>query len=58
MAGLLWLFYLLHEYSVKSGHLCPEGGKIRVDLLLIYPLLILFSMTAAIVALGTYTDRL
>ena len=48
IAGLLWLVYLPYEYSMKLRILCSGECNIRVDLLLIYPILIVISLVAII----------
>jgi hypothetical protein len=42
--ALLWLAYLPYEYAMKFRILCSGECNIRVDLLLIYPALILSSL--------------
>jgi hypothetical protein len=51
VAGLLWLVYLPYEYAMKLRILCSGECNIRVDLLLIYPLLITASIAALIAAI-------
>ena len=48
LAGLFWLAYLPYEYAMKWRILCSGECNIRVDLLLIYPLLVLASLLALI----------
>ena len=48
VAGLLWLLYLPYEVGMKLRILCTGECNIRVDLLLIYPVLILVSLVATI----------
>lgn len=50
-AGLLWLAYLAYESAIKLRILCSGECNIRVDLLLIYPILLLVSVVAIILAL-------
>lgn len=47
-AGVLWLLYGIYEYLFYSGVFCPAGCNIRVDLLVIHPLLILLSLAGLI----------
>lgn len=47
--ALLWSAYGVYEYAIKLQVICPEGCNIRVDLLLIYPLLAVFSVIALVV---------
>lgn len=41
--GVLWLCYSLYEYLMYTRVLCSGECNIRVDLLLIYPVLIALS---------------
>jgi formate hydrogenlyase subunit 3/multisubunit Na+/H+ antiporter MnhD subunit len=50
VGGVLWLLYALYETGMKQRWLCSGECNIRVDLLLIYPLLLL-SLVAAGVSL-------
>lgn len=43
VAGFSWFGYGLWEYGMKARILCSGDCNIRVDLLLIYPLLLLIS---------------
>jgi hypothetical protein len=47
-AALAWLAYCPYEYAMKLRMLCSGECNIRVDLLLLYPALLVFS------ALGVY----
>jgi glycerol-3-phosphate acyltransferase PlsY len=49
LAGLLWLVYMPYEYAMKLRILCSGECNIRVDLLLIYPLLLAISAIAIII---------
>lgn len=46
-AAVIWLLYGVYEYSMHRRWLCSGECNIRVDLLLIYPLLIILSFVAA-----------
>jgi len=46
-AGLLWLIYGGYEYLMHTRVLCSGECNIRVDLLVIYPFLLLVSLAAA-----------
>lgn len=48
--GILWLAYLCYEFAIKLRILCSGECNIRVDLLLIYPILLLVSVAAIILA--------
>ena len=50
-AGLLWTAYGAYETAIKLQFICPEGCNIRVDLLLIYPLLTIVSILALVIFL-------
>ena len=47
IVGLLWLVYGGYEYLMYARVLCSGECNIRVDLLVIYPLLLLASLVAA-----------
>jgi formate hydrogenlyase subunit 3/multisubunit Na+/H+ antiporter MnhD subunit len=49
-AGLAWLLYGLYEVGMKQRWLCTGECNIRVDLLIIYPVL-LVGLVAALVSL-------
>ena len=49
VTALAWLIYFPYEQSMKWRILCSGECNIRVDLLLLYPLLLLMSLSAAIV---------
>lgn len=52
VTGLLWLAYMPYEYGMKFRILCSGECNIRVDLLLLYPLLIGLSLVALVVFMG------
>jgi hypothetical protein len=39
VAAILWMAYAVYEYFVASGVLCDANCNIRVDLILLWPLL-------------------
>ena len=47
-AGLAWLLYGLYEFGMKQRWLCSGECNIRIDLLLIYPLLLSVLVAAGI----------
>ena len=49
VAGITWLLYCVYEYLMRARVLCSGECDIRVDLLVIYPMLLVIS-TAALVA--------
>ena len=50
IAAGLWGLYAVYELGIKLGILCDANCNIRIDLLLIYPLLLLVSLLAIISA--------
>ena len=50
-AAALWALYGVYEYGMYLRLLCTGECNIRIDLLLIYPLLLLVSVVAVIVFL-------
>ena len=48
VAGLMWLAYGGYEYQMKRRVWCGGECDIRVDLLLIYPLLAIASVVALV----------
>lgn len=49
--GLAWLAYGGYEFGMRQRWLCTGECNIRVDLLLLYPILALLSVAALVVAL-------
>jgi hypothetical protein len=47
-AGVLWLFYALYETGMQRRWLCSGECNIRIDLLVIYPALLLSLVAAAV----------
>lgn len=47
-AGLAWLAYTGYEFAMQQRWLCTGECNIRVDLLLLYPLLALLSLAALV----------
>jgi formate hydrogenlyase subunit 3/multisubunit Na+/H+ antiporter MnhD subunit len=47
-AGIAWLLYGLYEFGMKQRWLCSGECNIRIDLLLIYPLLVIGLVAAAV----------
>lgn len=48
-AAAAWLLYLPYEYAMKFRILCSGECNIRIDLLLLYPALIIISAVGFIV---------
>jgi hypothetical protein len=47
-AGVVWLLYAAYEFGMQRRWLCSGECNIRIDLLVIYPLLLLLLVAAAI----------
>ena len=47
-AGVVWLLYAGYEYGMKQRWLCTGECNIRVDLLLIYPVLLLLTVLGVV----------
>jgi hypothetical protein len=47
-AGLVWLVYAAYETGMRQRWLCRGECNIRIDLLLIYPLLLVLSAVAVV----------
>ena len=52
--GLAWLLYGIYEYAMQERILCSGECNIRIDLLVIYPVL----AVASLIALGVAGVRL
>jgi hypothetical protein len=48
LAAAVWLLYALYENAIARRILCSGECNIRVDLLLLYPVLLVLSITAAV----------
>jgi len=48
LAGMLWILYSIYEYLMYIRVLCTGECNIRIDLLGIYPLLLVVSLAATI----------
>jgi len=48
VTGIAWLLYAFYEYMIHYALWCDAECNIRVDLLLIYPVLIVLSLGAII----------
>jgi hypothetical protein len=57
-AALAWLVYFPYEQAMKMRILCSGECNIRVDLLLIYPLLALVSVLAVAVYVNSSRERI
>lgn len=50
--GVVWLLYSMYEFGMKQRWLCSGECNIRIDLLVIYPVLLLGLVAAGISLLG------
>jgi hypothetical protein len=57
IAAILWLGYMLYEYTVKLRLICSGECNIRVDLLLIYPVLMIVSLLALARSLSVLENK-
>jgi hypothetical protein len=53
VTALSWLAYVPYEYAMKLRLLCSGECNIRVDLLLIYPVLIALTVVSLVVFVTT-----
>jgi hypothetical protein len=51
VAAVVWLLYAAYETAMKWRILCSGECNIRVDLLLLYPFLLVLSLIAVIIAI-------
>ena len=51
VAAIVWLAYTLYEEAMRRRILCSGECNIRVDLLLLYPVLLVISLVAIVSAL-------
>ena len=49
--AVTWSLYAFYEYAMRRRWLCSGECNIRVDLLLLYPFLLLISIAAAVTAI-------
>lgn len=49
-AAVVWALYAVYEYAMRLRWLCTGECNIRVDLVLLYPVLVLMSLAAMGVA--------
>ena len=57
VVGVIWLLYAAYESAMRLRWLCTGECNIRVDLLLIYPLLLAMTVGGVISLLRARTDR-
>jgi hypothetical protein len=58
VTGLAWLVYAPYEYAMLRRWLCTGECNIRVDLLLIYPLLLVLTITTVLAAIRWQRQRM
>lgn len=56
-ASIAWLCYSGYEYGMSRRWLCTGECNIRIDLLLLYPVLVLTSVAAAVVVFRALARR-
>jgi hypothetical protein len=49
--GILWVVYSLYEFGMRARILCSGDCNIRLDLVIIYPVLAVLSLGAIVVAI-------
>ncbi len=47
-AGLAWLLYAVYETGMKQRWLCSGECNIRIDLLLVYPMLLVLTVVGVV----------
>ncbi len=47
ITSVLWIFYAAYEFLVQIRVLCAGDCSIRADLLLIYPILLIYTLASA-----------
>ncbi len=57
VVAVAWLLYAAYEYTLYRRWLCSGECNIRVDLLLVYPLLVLVSLVGIAIALTVFVRR-
>jgi hypothetical protein len=55
VVSVAWCLYAAMEFGNYMRWTCSGDCNIRIDLLLIYPVLILLSITGAVVGLASFT---
>lgn len=57
VTALLWFGYAVYEYGMQRRWLCTGECNIRVDLLLLYPLLVISSVSASVITVRAVLQR-
>jgi hypothetical protein len=55
-AGIIWVTYALYEYAMHARILCSGDCNIRLDLLVIYPTLVVLSLAAVIAVVSVRNE--
>jgi hypothetical protein len=55
--GIIWLLYAVYETGMKQRWLCTGECNIRVDLLLVYPILLVLTVVSVVSLLRTKRDK-
>lgn len=50
ICGVAWFTYFWYELMISVGAICPEGCNIRVELIVLYPLLLGLTIPALVEA--------
>lgn len=56
-ASIAWLVYMGYEYGMKARLLCSGECNIRIDLLVLYPALVVLSVIVLFMAVVTMSSR-
>ena len=48
ITSVLWIFYAVYEFLMQIRVLCSGDCNIRADLLLIYPVLLIYTLASAV----------
>src|SRR4051812_9248459 len=54
-AGVMWLLYALYEFGMKQRWLCSGECNIRIDLLVIYPVLLVALLAGSVSLVGAFS---
>lgn len=57
IVGIVWLLYSFYELAMKYRLLCSGECNIRIDLLVLYPVLLLASIVGIVVAVRASAAR-
>lgn len=57
VTAFMWAGYAVYEYAMQRRWLCSGECNIRIDLLLLYPLLVAVSVLACVIVAWTILRR-